>query len=93
MANQDPATPSALYEMISIPEAQRIVLAESEALPSITASLSEAVGAILAEDVQAPENVPPFPASIKVITNLMSMTDLRLTLPLGLSDALKFMHC
>ena len=66
MAGQGPATPSAQYEMISIPEAQRIVLAETEALPSITASLSEAVGAILAEDVQAPEDVPPFPASIKV---------------------------
>lgn len=66
MSDQGPATPSALYKMISIPEAQHIVLAESQALPSISVSLSEACGAILAEDVSAPEDVPPFPASIKV---------------------------
>lgn len=66
MTGQGPATPSALYNMISIPEAQSIVLAETQALPSTSANLSNAVGAILAEDVHAPEDVPPFPASIKV---------------------------
>lgn len=74
MAGQGPATTSAQYEMISIPEAQRIVLAETEALSSITASLSEAVGAILAEDMQAPEDVPPFPASIKVEAQIETCT-------------------
>lgn len=67
MAAQGPATPSALYKMISIPEAQKIVLAETERLPSVSIPLSEAQGRILAEDVQAQEDVPPFPASIKVL--------------------------
>ena len=66
MAAQGPATPSALYKMISIPEAQEIVLSETQCLPSISVDLLEAVGHTLAEDVQAPEDVPPFPASIKV---------------------------
>ena len=66
MAAQGPATPSALYKMISIPEAQQLVLKETECLPSVPRPLSEAQGCILAEDVHAPEDVPPFPASIKV---------------------------
>ncbi len=66
MAAQGPATPSALYKMISIPEAQEIVLSETQPLPSVSVDLAEAVGSVLAENVQAPENVPPFPASIKV---------------------------
>ena len=53
--------------MISIPEAQKIVLAETERLPGVSIPLSEAQGRILAEDVQAQEDVPPFPASIKVL--------------------------
>ena len=66
MAAQGPATPSALYKMISIPEAQKVVLKETKCLPSVSRPLSEAQGCILAEDVHAPEDVPPFPASIKV---------------------------
>lgn len=65
MAAQGPATPSALYKMISIPEAQEIVLKQTERLPSVSRPLSEAQGCVLAEDVHAPEDVPPFPASIK----------------------------
>ena len=65
MAAQGPATPSALYKMISIPEAQKVVLTETECLPSVPRPLSEAQGCILAEDVHAAENMPPFPASIK----------------------------
>ena len=66
MAAQGPATPSALYKMISIPEAQEIVLSETQPLPSVSVGFVDAVGSVLAENVQAPENVPPFPASIKV---------------------------
>ncbi|DBA77249.1 hypothetical protein WJX79_006001 [Trebouxia sp. C0005] len=65
MAAQGPATPSALYKMISIPEAQEIVLSETQPLPSVSVGFVDAVGSVLAENVQAPENVPPFPASIK----------------------------
>ena len=74
MAEQGPATPSALYKMISIPEAQKIVLNETRCLPSVSKALSEAQGCILAEDVQAPEDVPPFPASIKVSFSTLSST-------------------
>ena len=68
MASQGPATPSALYKMIGIPEAQEVVLSETQYLPSVSVDLPEAVGCILAEEVRAAEDVPPFPASIKVYT-------------------------
>lgn len=52
--------------MISIPEAQDIVLSHTETLGPVTVSLSAALGHTLAEDVHARDNLPPFPASIKV---------------------------
>ena len=55
--------------MISIPEAQDIVLSQTQALPSVSVALPEAVDSTLAEDVHAPDDVPPFPASIKVCTS------------------------
>lgn len=61
-----PSTPAALYKMISIPEAQNTVLQETHTLPSQTVDLSHAIGCNLAEDILAPEPLPPFPASIKV---------------------------
>ena len=66
MEGHDPATPAALYKMIPIPEAQKIVLAETHANPVVQLPLLEALGATLAEDVKAKDNLPPFPASIKV---------------------------
>lgn len=67
MPDAGPATPAALYKMISIPEAQRIVLSETSSLPTRTISLYEAIGRILAADVHAKDDLPPFPASIKVL--------------------------
>jgi hypothetical protein len=61
-----PATPAALYSMVTIPEAQQKVLAETLPLPPVIVDLADAGGLILAEDVLAPEPLPPFPASIKV---------------------------
>ena len=61
-----PATPAALYKMISIPEAQDTVLREAHAPSPQATGLAEAVGRILAQDILAPEPLPPFPASIKV---------------------------
>lgn len=61
-----PATPSAAYGMISIAEAQEIVLHNSETLSVVEASLTEALGLVVAEDVFAKEPLPAFPASIKV---------------------------
>ena len=61
-----PAMPAARYKMISVPEAQQIVLSQAMCLPPTQAGLLEAVDRVLAEDVVSGEDVPPFPASIKV---------------------------
>lgn len=66
MASHTPATPAALYKMISIPEAQTVVLKETISLPKNDILLHQATGTILAADVHAKDNLPPFPASIKV---------------------------
>ena len=66
MASHSPATPAALYKMISIPEAQSIVLMETQPLETRSTALQNAIGKILAADVHARDNLPPFPASIKV---------------------------
>ena len=63
-----PAMPAARYKLISVPEAQQIVLSQAMCLPPKQAGLLEAVDRVLAEDVVSSENVPPFPASIKVGT-------------------------
>ena len=60
------ASPSSLYTMIPIPEAQRIVLDNTPVLPPETVTLPQALGRTLAVPVQAPDSLPPFPASIKV---------------------------
>lgn len=66
MADHTPATPAALYKMISIPEAQTVVLRETPQLDSQDVSLHEAAGKVLLSDVKARDDLPPFPASIKV---------------------------
>jgi len=47
-------------KLISIEEARTRVLTEAAALPSETIALSEALGSVLAEDIIASHNVPPF---------------------------------
>jgi molybdopterin molybdotransferase len=47
-------------KLISIEEARARVLTEARALPSETIALSEALGSVLAEDIIASHNVPPF---------------------------------
>lgn len=53
------------YKMISIPEAQAIVLEHTPVLPAETVSLHLALDRVLAETVTARDPLPPFPASIK----------------------------
>ncbi|KAK9855769.1 hypothetical protein WJX84_007092 [Apatococcus fuscideae] len=57
--------PEALYKFVSIPESQAISLRETTCLGAEMVSFTEALGQIVAEDVLAPEPLPPFPASIK----------------------------
>ncbi|KAL5580014.1 hypothetical protein UlMin_012456 [Ulmus minor] len=51
--------------MISVDEALRMVLGVAHRLPPMTVPLHDALGKILAEDVRAPDPLPPYPASIK----------------------------
>ncbi|KAK4482777.1 hypothetical protein RD792_009945 [Penstemon davidsonii] len=51
--------------MISAEEALKIVLTVGQRLPPVTVSLHEALGKILAQEVSAPDPLPPYPASIK----------------------------
>ena len=63
-----PQTPSLLYKMVSIPEAQQTVLDNTDLLPAQTVPFHKALQHVLAEDVLAQEPVPSFRASIKVAT-------------------------
>eukprot|EP00884_Botryococcus_braunii_P007016 jgi/Botrbrau1/16315/Bobra.0066s0083.1 len=65
MADPGPATPSALYQTKSISEAAEIIFGQVTPLSPVSLPMSEARGFVLAEDVLAPEPLPPFPASIK----------------------------
>ena len=54
------------YPMISIEEAVRIALGETQQLASEEVDVADAVGRVLARPVTAPDSLPPFRASIKV---------------------------
>ncbi|KAH7541944.1 hypothetical protein FEM48_Zijuj02G0021000 [Ziziphus jujuba var. spinosa] len=51
--------------MISVDEALQLVLRVAQRLPPETVPLQDALGKVLAEDIQAPDPLPPYPASIK----------------------------
>lgn len=53
------------YPMIPVEEAQQRILQRVQALESVEMRFKEALGFVLAEDVHAPENMPPFAASAK----------------------------
>ncbi|KAK4855344.1 hypothetical protein QYF36_006283 [Acer negundo] len=53
------------YTMKSMEEALETVLRVAQCLPPITVTLEEALGKVLAEDIRAPDPLPPYPASIK----------------------------
>ena len=46
--------------MISIEEARALILAEARPLPSESRALSDVLGAVLAQTIHAPHDVPPF---------------------------------
>jgi molybdopterin molybdotransferase len=51
------------YELISVEDAQRIVLEHVHPLPPVRVLLADALGLVLAEDAIATENMPPFAAA------------------------------
>ncbi|XP_074294990.1 molybdopterin biosynthesis protein CNX1-like [Silene latifolia] len=51
--------------MIGVEEALKIVIAASERLEPETLSLDQCLGKVLAQDILAPDPLPPYPASIK----------------------------
>lgn len=60
-----PATPSAFYKMLSVPDAQELILSETQALPPVEVPFQQALQHTLAAEVRAAEAVPGFRASIK----------------------------
>ena len=56
--------PESPYPMIPIPEAIDIILREVKPLSPVDLAFSNALGLVLAEDVFAPDPLPPFPASV-----------------------------
>ncbi|CAL4146150.1 unnamed protein product, partial [Meganyctiphanes norvegica] len=53
------------YPMISVEEAQKMVLTNAERCNTKMVPMAEALGSVLAQDVYAKDALPPFPASIK----------------------------
>lgn len=56
---------SSPYRLVDIDHALHTILAHSPLLPVESVSLAAALGRVLAADVAAPVNVPPFPAAAK----------------------------
>lgn len=54
--------------MISSDEALKTVLEVARCLPPIVVSLHDAMGKVLAQDIRASDPLPPYPASIKVLS-------------------------
>lgn len=52
--------------VISVVEALETVLTLVQRLPPVTVPLHDALGMVLAEDILAPDPLPPYPASVKV---------------------------
>ncbi|KAK5830439.1 hypothetical protein PVK06_014233 [Gossypium arboreum] len=52
-------------KMIPVDEALQIVLSVAQKLPPATVPLHQALGKVLAQDIVAPDPLPPYPASIK----------------------------
>ncbi|KAI3746764.1 hypothetical protein L6452_09203 [Arctium lappa] len=51
--------------MISVEEALGIVVNVSKRLPPVTVPIHDALGKVLAQDIRAPDPLPPYPASVK----------------------------
>ena len=59
-------TVSLLYQtMISVTHAIQTILNVSKRLPPLTVPLHDALGKVLAQDVRAPDPLPPYAASVK----------------------------
>ena len=57
--------------MIPVADALKTVLNASQRLPAVTVPLHDALGKVLAQDVCAPDPLPPYPASVKVTLNTL----------------------
>lgn len=65
MGESGGASVPATAAMIPPEEALRRVLSVAPRLPPVTVPLHEALGRVLAEDIRAPDPLPPYPASVK----------------------------
>lgn len=55
--------------MISVEEALQTVLNVAQRLQPLNVPIYDALGKVLAEDICAPDPLPPYPASMKVPSN------------------------
>lgn len=55
--------------MISAEEALQTILKVAQRLLPVSVPLHDALGKVLAEDIRAPDPLPPYPASVKVFIN------------------------
>lgn len=53
------------FPMITVKEAQDIVLSHCKSLGTETVYFTDGLGRVLAEDICAQDPLPPFPASVK----------------------------
>ncbi len=74
------------WPMILIPEAQRLVLQHTRTLPTERVPVAAALGRVLAQAVTAPDPLPPFPASIKVVPLPSNARRSTLLIPNGARD-------
>ena len=75
------------YPMITVEEAQKIILSHSNALANEEIKFDDALHRVLAEDVIAGEPLPPFPASIKDGYAVLSRDQSLEKLVIGASNA------
>jgi len=63
---ENAGTAAAKPALIPPEEALRIVLGAARRLPPVGVPLHDALGKVLAEDIRAPDPLPPYAASVKV---------------------------
>jgi hypothetical protein len=64
------------YPLVSVADAQQIIEKQSVSLKSEEVGLQDALGRVLAQPVLARDDLPPFPASIKVRTTMCAPVEI-----------------
>lgn len=62
------------YDLTPVSEVINMIRSQAEVLKPAEVAFEDALGRVLASDVIAPDDLPPFPASIKVCPHKRRMT-------------------